>query len=235
MRKYIILIASILLLAVNANAAFPVNEAGISAYVNMSQSIDFTKVADLFVLQNVTVGDTYIIGQIQGYKAKVYVGADGWVIAYLPNGTLASSLFDWTRFLTNPNANNVTNTLEDSIRMVSEAIGTNFSIIKPKIQYYNFRYPNATNMTMILETKYGIGTNEFNVLVPSNSTVYESSYNFYSAPGYYDDLIIDRITNLESSSAIKSYSLTKDFLHTIGVRVDSSSNSNSGVAWVFLT
>ncbi len=236
MRKYIIVIASILLLAVNANAAFPVKDAGMAAYVNMNKSIDLIQAAAVFT-GPIVANETYLIGQISGWGGKVYVGADGWVIAYVPNGSLSSSLISWDEFASNRNVNNVTNMLEDSIRRVSETVGVNFSLIKSNIQYYNFQYPDATHMTVILETQAGIGNNEFYILVPSNKTIYESSYYWYNTP-YYDwlsGLTLDRSNILERNCCfIKSYSLSKDFLHTIGVSVNNN-NMNAGVAWVFIT
>lgn len=232
MMKYIIAIAGILILAVNANAAFPVDEAGIAAYVNMNRSIDLIKAADVFA-GPIVVNETYLIGQISGWSGKVYLGADGWVIAYVPNGSLSSNLIGWNEFAINPNVNNVTNMLEDSMRRVSETVGVNFSIIKPNIQYYNFEYPNATNMTVILETQTGNGLNEFYVLVPSNKTVYESSYNLYCNFYNYCPLILDRSNTLATTSSVTSYSLSTNFLHTIGL--STGITGKAGLSWVFIT
>jgi len=244
MRNYIIVITSILLLAVNANAAFPVDEAGIAAYVNLNKSINLLQAADVFA-PPIAVNETYLIGQISGWSGKVYVGADGWVIAYIPNGTLSSNLISWNGFASNPNVNNATNMLEDSIRRVSEAVGVNFSLIKSNIQYYDFIYPNATHMTIAVETQAGIGTNEFYLLVPSNKTVYESSYSYYGYCNYCSiGLILDKSTYLENEwtgsggySRIISYNLSRDILHSIGVKVGNSGYiaNAAGVAWVFMT
>ena len=43
MRKYLIVIVSIMMLAITASASFPVDEAGITAYVSIGSSADLNK------------------------------------------------------------------------------------------------------------------------------------------------------------------------------------------------
>jgi hypothetical protein len=244
MRKIILLIAGILLLAVNANAAFPVSEAGLAAYVNINGSIDPFQAINAFQQPLDVVNETYIIGRISGFDGKVYVGADGWVIAYYSNTTNSSRIVEWGQFSSDPSSSisNITSTttFDYPIRKVSEAIGADFSKVKPDIQYYNFKYPDATQMKIIIDTKIGswYETNEFFISIPSSKTIYESSYSDFCNT-FACNLQIDRVVLINNNGyniITGKYDLSRDTLHIIGVAVyNGYGTGKTGVAWVLLT
>jgi hypothetical protein len=67
--------------------AFPEDEAGISAYVTTSKTIDLVKLKEIF-LEVEEVGDNYIIGitNISDFggdiNVTVYADTSGWIVAY---------------------------------------------------------------------------------------------------------------------------------------------------------
>lgn len=246
MRKLMIVIAGILLLAMNANAAttFPVDEAGLIGYVKANDSIDIVQAMNAFNLPVQVLNETYIIGTIPGFSGKVYVGADGWIIPYYGKSILSSQLIEWGGYTSNPNISSVTSTttLEYPIQKVSSVIGVNFSTIKPQIQYYNFNSPNATEMKVIMKFQYGAGTNEFNILIPSNKTIYESTFSHYFNRGIHN-IAIDRASwidpRYDQGVSIINYQFSRNQLHTVGVACWTEQYyrptcNSAAIAWVLV-
>lgn len=175
----------IFLLVGSASATtFPVNEAGISAYVHVDQTIDLEKASDAFTTLD-TVNETYIIGTVSienyGYTStpSVYVSRNGWIVAYFPNSYPASHIVQWYGI---GDSTISRTTLEDAINTVATAIGT--TVTKSNIKYYDFRYPTATEMKMIAKTT-GHGSSVFYQTIPDTFTFYGGSFSHYS---YYSDV-----------------------------------------------
>ena len=80
--------------------AFPVDKAGISAYIDTGQTINLDKIKTIFP-EVEEVGDNYIIGitPISDYggniSVHVYADTDGWIVAYLENDESASKIMQW--------------------------------------------------------------------------------------------------------------------------------------------
>lgn len=144
-------------------------EAGISAYVDLGTPIRLDYVAPKFrTIEDQTA--EYIIGWVDvegsslydiNYDVHVYVQADGWMIAYYPPTEPVSKIFNFRGFSFSPTM------LERGLSQV--LAGAN--LILPPVTYYDFRYPEATNMLWI--QKNG-GT--FYLTVPSAFTIYERSW-----------------------------------------------------------
>ena len=142
--KYISVLAAVslcLFMAGNASATdgatFPVDDAGIAAYVKVSESIDLEDVLDIYPHGHVEVLNvTYAIGTVQnadGIWTHLYVGADGWVIPYYLNNEPASYIVRWNKSSTyDPTPENVTamNTLEEMISRVCPYLGVDYETIK---------------------------------------------------------------------------------------------------------
>lgn len=181
MSRYIIAIAGILLLAMSANASFPVNEAGIAAYVNVGQNIDLTKTMGAYQ-EIIKINKTDIIGKviIPNYMVDstplVYVGADGWIVAYYPKAEPASRIMQWNNY-TAPYIN--TTTLADAISKMTTTLGVDYESIKGNVTYYDFRYPDANEMMMLVEKIDGEGTNSFSILIPGTITLYHQAVSIY--------------------------------------------------------
>jgi hypothetical protein len=224
---------------------FPVDDAGIAAYVKVSESIELATVVSVCsYIEEMTT--TYFIGEVQnsdGETTHLYVGADGWVIPYYLNTEEASRIVRWNMLSDyDPTIENVTamNTLEEVISRVCTNLEINYDTIKSEIKYYDFKYPDATNMVISYDIAHGETENSFELLIPSDFvTVYESSWSFYL--DYYAGLFCAGVSTIWSGGpgadyiAFGFYDLSYDYLHQIEVRnLATGSEYTSGVGWVFV-
>ena len=226
---------------------FPVDDAGIAAYVKVSESIELAKVVLIcdYVEEMTT---TYFIGYLlnsDGQITRLYVGADGWVIPYYLNNEQARLIVRWNKLSDyDPTIETVTamNTLEEVISKVCTNLEINYDTIKSEIKYYDFEFPDATHMVIIYDIAHGETENSFELLIPSDFvTVYESSWSFYTDykaslylnggclctcayPVSYPEAICSGSTNLNYNTP-----------YQIGVRnLETGSEYTSGVGWVFV-
>lgn len=155
--------------AQTTSTTFPVDEAGIAAYVKL----DNIENIDLEVVANSCdsieeLGESYVIGKIKVENAvgfnypHIYVGADGWIVAYYLKTEEASRIMQWKDY-TAGSIN--TTTLKDAINYITQKIGATYS---SSVKYYDFGFPDANKMTLIADT------NDFYVTVPG--ILYEASY-----------------------------------------------------------
>ncbi len=165
--------------------AFPVDEAGISAYINTSQTINIENVSQIYT-EVVEVGDNYIIGKtpISDYggniNVHVYADTDGWIVAYFLNGTPASKMMQWKEAtdVNNPVITTITNTtLVNAVYNAGDA--ADVEIESSEIKYYDFSHPNANSMMLFIRTRATNGANLHQVEIPADYTLYEASYYHY--------------------------------------------------------
>jgi len=130
------------------------------------------------------------------------------------------------------------NTLEEIISRVCAHIGINYETIKPEIKYYDFEYPNATNMTAIVDIAQEVGSDTFELWIPPESfvDVNESSWSHYT--DYYSVLYLDgtviNYNDWHGERIEYGYSsVSSDYLHQILVENRGGSQS-SGVGWVLI-
>ena len=173
----------ILILVVGQVSAttFPVDDASIAAYVQVP-NISLPDAVNAFY-HVYELNNSYILGTIEiqnlGRKdyIKTYVGADGWIVAYVPRDVPAAQMIQWYgKDLENPTL--FPTTLENAIEKVCNATGVNYSMIKDNIKYYDFEFPNATNIKIVIEEvkeRQWQRENKFSVLIPVEIIVYDSS------------------------------------------------------------
>ncbi|MHA1665139.1 MAG: hypothetical protein ACTSVW_04840 [Candidatus Njordarchaeales archaeon] len=108
-------------------------------------------------------GESYVIGKVPvTNKPHLYVGLDGWIVAYFLREEPASKIAGGPK----------TTTLEEAIDYMCEKIGVTYST---DIKYYDFEFPEANKMTVITEgVSWSLRENDFYVTVPG--TLYEASY-----------------------------------------------------------
>ena len=145
--------------AQSAAATFPVNEAGITAYAKLDSisQTNFDKARQSLFDSVESFGDTYMIG-VKGYlvdgqpydqyannriEVYFYLGADGWLAAYLTKDDPVAKIVNWR-----PGAE-LKNTLlkvafEDAIAKIGAAA-------TGEIKYYDFSSPASSKMTMVKE------------------------------------------------------------------------------------
>ena len=173
----------------DTSTTFPTNEAGISAYTHC-QGITPEKISRIPFKTIERQGRTYIIGTVEiggGMRGSaisyftvphVYIGLDGWVVAYYQREEEASRILnhvfvDEQRWGGGNKAKIGKNSLEEAIEFISQA--GNFTCDN-ELKYYHFKYPNAHKMTLVGECAgwWCSPSNSFNVSF--FGTLYEASY-----------------------------------------------------------
>ena len=161
--------------------AFPADEAGISAYLNVGQTIDLAKAKS--ALRGIQAeGDNYVIGiiELHGLPEEefphMYISMDGWILAYYSKFAPSSRIFQWYGYQGGPIT---TTTLQDAIARLCPTIGVNFIQVKGDVAYYHFNYLEATKVTIAVDTTEGMD-DTFNYSIPLNVVLYEGSFSHYS-------------------------------------------------------
>ncbi len=68
-------------------------------------------------------------------------------------------------------------TLEKAIKMACDSVGIDYDSIKSNIKYYDFEYPNANGISILIRVRNtGGGTNYTHFALPDTATLYEASY-----------------------------------------------------------
>lgn len=175
------------------STTFPVNEAGIAAYVKLD-SVDITDLTEaLNYFHSIEKQDaTYVIGTMKivslvdyyygnAYTFSyphLYIGLDGWAVAYYKKDEEASRIMQWKGYI---QGTINTTTLKDAIDAMLANIDLTYST---DIKYYDFEFPEANKLTLIAETtSYSPSSNSFSVIIPG--TLYEASYSVYTAGEYW--------------------------------------------------
>lgn len=165
--------------------AFPQGEAGIAAYINTSQAIDLEKMKTVFSSVEM-VGDNYILGLIPipdwGGDINVHLYADtsGWIVAYLKKDEPVSRIMQWgSADPDNPSIGVIqSTTLEDALYKAAEA--SKVGLVATDIKYYDFEFPNADKMMIVVKTQATDGSSIMQLQIPAEYTLYEASYYYYS-------------------------------------------------------
>lgn len=177
--------------AQTSSTTFPVDEAGIAAYVKLD-SVDITDLTEAlnYFSGDKRQGETYVIGQMKIENGMaifaphysyphLYIGLDGWIVAYYLNGEETSKIIQWKGYT--PGTMNTT-TLKDAIDVMCANIGVKYST---EVKYYDFKFPNANKMAVIAETvSSSFKANSFSLTIPG--VLYEAPYSIYgSEVSYY--------------------------------------------------
>ena len=241
-----------LFMAENASATtFSVDEAGISAYVKVSDSIDLHGAMDNLlphIAEVIEVNPTYFIVTVtndDNQNTHLYVGADGWVISYYLGSEYVSKIVRWNIVSEeDPTPEEVTSmtTLEEVISKTCDAAGIDYETIKSGIKFYDFEHPNANRMIFAVDMQIEGGSNSFYIAIPPEVTVKESSYShYYNAYGSasttytYIDCDTVRVSIHEGSNKGALYG-NHDLLpvqrNTIQLYNKDAVVHKSGVGWV---
>ena len=211
--------------APQAGTTFLEEEAGISAYTDVGETIDLEKARDAFrTIEYET--DEYIIGSVplpdyaETEDVHAYVHKDGWVVAYYLKEEPVAKIVDWEDYSTDER---ITGTkLEDGVSVVCNAAGVPIIDLK----YYDFRYANADKLMIIADALWSDGTDTFNVKLPSDFVFYERFFSHYFNAGnyWYDSRMYideDEISHIEGSRTnyglLSPTQLSLDDFHTIKI------------------
>ena len=163
---------------------FPVDQAGMAAYVKLDSisQTNFDNAKQSLFDQVETAGSTYLIGTKQysvdgsdqnKINFHIYLGANGWLVAYLLNTEEPTRIVNW----------NTGAALSDTLlkTAIEDAISKIGATAANPVAYYDFAFPDAQKMTLTRENvngDNGVFTKNFTVLVPG--TVYQASYSLKS-------------------------------------------------------
>ena len=220
-------------------------EAGIAAYTQVPWAIDLSTVRGEFrAIERETA--EYIIGSVgipdysEDHDPHVYVHTDGWVLAYYLTTEPASYIMDLRHY---DGVSIGTTKLEDAMHEILSAIG----VVSFDATFYDFRYPNATNMMLIAEAIYEYGDESFNIYIPSDFTYYDKSWShalysyssLHSSTMYLDENSISSLSGPYGNWILAHGNLTTPQLppgvsHTIKIHlIGSSSYAFCGMALVY--
>jgi len=163
---------------------FPMNEAGISAYVNLEREIDLARARSVFKGIEADEAD-YLIGIIElpnlaeDMWPHAYVSKSGWIMAYYPKTEPTSKLMQWAGFQRDVIT---TTTLKDTLVMICQKMALDPSKVDSDMTYYHFQYPDATKLLIALDTTDGEDT--FKFTSPSRLGLYEASWSHHASSTY---------------------------------------------------
>lgn len=226
-----------------AGQSYLETEAGISAYTQV-QMVDLAKAAGAMKTVEIQTSE-YVIGTvgIEGYDnshdVHVYVDNSNWVIAYYLADEKAAKIIDWIAYA---GANNqiTRNKLEVALDDVCNAMQTYVS----GVSYYDFRFPEATNIIIITDEELSSNTTEtFDIMIPSSIVVYNRVWSYAKNDGGYCDIKIDEtiLNKVDPGNGWYSWNgdiaislLSPDVYHTISINNGSYSiNSYVGIVLIY--
>ena len=175
-------IVAFLPILTHAATTFPVDQAGMAAYVklgNLTQANFDNAKQNLFDSVE-AASSTYMIGvkkysvdDTSGVKINfhIYLGTNGWLVVYLSKDQEPSQIINWATGAALDNTL-LKLAIEDSAAKINSAPTT-------AIAYYDFAQPDARKMTVVRENiSSGGSPKDFTVMVPG--TLYQASYSILS-------------------------------------------------------
>jgi hypothetical protein len=206
--------------AAAAPMGFPQDEAGIAAYFKSASPVNLANVRGVYRVIEVQTAD-YIIGSVavpdysEMFDVHVYVHRDGWFMAYYLGSEPAAKMVDLRR----SSGSQIRTMFEQVLSTVAVAAG----VPMPQLTFYDFRYPNATNMMLIYENN-GDGNN-FTVQLPSAFVYYERSWSLINwGYGWYFSINGQGQSNMAGTNPVYNFiapaQLLPDTTHTIAVDDD---------------
>lgn len=205
-----------------APMGFPQDEAGISAYFKSASPVTLADVRSVYRVIEVETAD-YIIGSVpvpnyqEEYDVHLYVHRDGWFLVYYLATDPAAKIFDWKDY-----ANGARTEIRTKFDKAAVTVASLVGVPTPILTYYDFRYPNATQMMLIAEDENN--GNEFTVKVPSSFQYYERSWGLYNTDRYYGSAwVLDGVTIASICDSCLGYGtltasqLLPDATHTIAI------------------
>lgn len=168
------------LVAPEGALAFPKDAAGISAWVKLDRTIRIDDALTKIFHRIKDVSGSHILGtvEISDFVQKtyphVYINVQGWIVAFFLPSEPTASIIRWLGDVHNPQPR-ISTTLEAAIEKVAAAL--QFTLPKPT--FYDFRYPKANNMLILLRVFPAADTKVMYLKFPSNYKIHHVSYYHY--------------------------------------------------------
>jgi hypothetical protein len=161
---------------------FLLEEAGVTAYTKVDQQLDLEFLLARFKHIRARTNQ-YIQGIVHapGYaglpefdekgEVQIIVHRDGWIVAYLTRWQTAAELFDWVNY----DQERLTGTLvENTVKYLAREL----KLPEVNISYYDFRYPDATDLILVADRADGITTRDsFIIHIPKEIQIFERTWS----------------------------------------------------------
>jgi hypothetical protein len=163
-------------------SSFLEGEAGISAYGQVNYvDLDLAENAFKYVekkTENYIIGAVSLSGYDETHDVHVYVDTSLWIIAYYLGQEKPGKIIDWIDYYSTGTIG-VTKLEKALNKVVGE-----MSAFLPSISYYDFRYPNATNIAIITDEEEISGATEtFRFMVPNDHFLHSKTWSHSSYQG----------------------------------------------------
>jgi hypothetical protein len=206
--------------SVSTSTTFLEDEAGMSIYMNLGQSIDLSKAKTVYKTIEKETTD-YIVGSLslpnlpETEDVHCFVHKDGWIVVYYLKNEPISKVVDWNYY--SSEAGLTETKLQAGLEKMVLALGATVTSAK----YYHFQYPYADKWMITIESVEGSVTDSFNLKIPSDFTVYERSWSNYAYECgsclKIDGTIINTVISGTSYEKLTAAQLSPDIFHTISV------------------
>ena len=159
----------------SAGTNFLEEEAGITAYSNVMMDIDLDKAKAVYRTievekENYTIGSVALPNYDESEDVHVYVHKDGWIVAYYLKDEPIAKMVSYKHY--QEGGEDVVLKLDTALGEMCDGVG--LPLISTS--YYDFRYPNANRIMIIVDGQWVEGTNTFDLMIPSDVRVYDRSY-----------------------------------------------------------
>ena len=179
------LLVLILMAPMIAGASFLEEEAGISAHAALG-TLTAQNLIDAASAYKTIERQTseYIIGSValpdysEAHDVHVYLDISGEIIAYYRNDVIMSQMLDMVHIVT---GQPVGSKLETALNLVCQAMAVTLTEVKT----YDFRYPEAQAIKIIVDEITPGGTDTYRFLIPNNYTLHNAFYALAGGSGYY--------------------------------------------------
>lgn len=182
-------------------------EAGMSAYVNMSMTVDLESAENVFrtiedETEKYVIGSVLVEGYLESDEAHVFVSSDGWFVAYYPVSDPAAKIIDWRAY--GQSRETIPTKLEKVLEVVVAGMVGRASVPP---SHYDFRYPDATELMFIVDY------DSFTIQLPASFTFYEISCSGYSSEGFASILVDSNWCY--NATAITAADMLPGIVHTV--------------------
>jgi hypothetical protein len=149
-------------------------EAGISAYTNVGMEIDLDNAKEVYRTievekENYTIGSVALPNYAESNDVHVYVHKDGWIVAYYLKDEPIAKMVNYKNYMEN---GDITLKLDNALGRMCDGVGLPLFYTT----FYDFRYPNANKLMIIVDGQWVEGTDTFDMKIPSDVRVYDRSY-----------------------------------------------------------
>jgi hypothetical protein len=229
-------------LAESTDTTFLEEEVGIAIYTHINQSLDLFKAKSAFKTVEKETSN-YVIGSVslpslpETDDVHSYIQKDGWIVVYYLTNEPVSKVIDWNYY----SEGKLTKTkLQIGLEEIRSALG----ITATDAKYYHFQYPPANRLMVIIESHQGVGTDSFNLKIPSEFIFYERSWSHRAGEGTVTKygLLTDAQLSSDTFHTIEAigsysggyYSSSNSYLKVNGETISHISGSTTSEAGIVL-